>query len=129
MGRTRSNDNNEDGAKRRSLLQRQSTQLIMLASVIIGPAGITGLINAYTDPNVKQQSRIEQLEIESSSQKLKINSNKSKMEQQNMRMENYISGHEEQEKLRQQLNDKEFEHIRQLLLEIKEDVKSIKNGH
>ena len=46
-----------------------------------------------------------------------------------MRVENYIKTHEDAEDLRQQLTDKEFEQIKELLQEIKEDVKAIKNGH
>lgn len=127
MLRSRENDNSEQVYKKRRMLDTKTLYVIVAA--LVGPAGVTGLINAYTDPNVKQQARIETLETRNSSQDLGINGNKSEIAKQKMRVENYIVGHDEQVKLRQQITDKEFEHIRQLLIEIKDDVKQIKNGN
>ena len=126
--RLRDDDPNGDGAKQRSILQRKGYQILIIASMIIGPTGITGLMNAMTDPNIKIENRVDDVEIKDTSQDLQISGLRSDIKQREMRVENYIKSHSEQEALRRQLIEKEFEHMFIILEEIKKDVKDIKNG-
>ncbi len=127
--RSREKDSDEEGYSKRSPLQKRGYQGLIIASMIIGPTGITGLMNAYTDPNIKLQSRIEQTETKNTAQDLEITGLTAKDREREMRVENYIKAHSEAQALRQQMTEKDYLHIMDLLNEIKDDVKHIKNDH
>jgi len=102
--------------------------IIVILTAMFGTGGITGLTSYLTDPNIKVQAKVETLDTKTQSHELKIADITGKVQQGAMRMEYYIKSHNDEEQLKQQLIDKEFEHIKELLIEIKADVKAIKNG-
>ena len=102
----------DDGYQKRKVFDIKTIIVIMTA--LFGSSGITGLTSYLTDPNIELQT--------------KVNTVESTLEMRTMRTENYIKAHDEETQLKQQLIDKEFEHIKELLLEIKADVKVIKNN-
>jgi len=99
--------------------------IIVIMTALFGSSGITGLTSYLTDPNIELQMKVSAIEQE---EKLHYTEITAKAENQDTRMENYIKAHDNEVQLRQQLTDQEFEHIKELLQEIKTDVKSIKNG-
>ena len=115
---------NGDYAKRR-FFDLKTTLLIITA--MFGTGSITGLTSYLTDPNIKVQSEVNGLRIRANANDLKIADIVGKGQQSTMRMEYYIESHDDEEKLKQKLIDKEFEHIKELLLEIRADLKVIKN--
>lgn len=123
---TRKSDNGDEieGYKKRRMFDPKTLYIFMAA--LIGPAGVTGIINSYTDPNIKLQSRIETVEIETKSQSINILGLKGKVAKREMRVENYIKSHDVATDLRQRINDTNVEHIMELLKEIKQDVKDLK---
>lgn len=113
MNNTRQRD---DGYAKRRLFDLRTIQILLMA--LIGTGGTTGIISYLTDPNIRIQSKVNEHEI-------KIVDLNKEVELRTMRMENYVKSHNEKEELRQQLNDKEFEHIKELLLEIRADLRLI----
>lgn len=124
MANTRQRD---DGYEKRRLFDLKT--IIVILTAMFGTGGITGLTSYLTDPNIKIQTKVDVLDTTTRGQELKIADLTGKAQQSTMRMEYYIKSHSDEEQLKQQLIDKEFEHIKELLLEIKADVKAIKNGH
>ena len=128
MSQSRRADPNGDGYKQRSAFEKYKLVVFVVAA-IVGPTGITGLMNAYTDPNIKLQGRVDAVEVKQGSQDLLLNGVKGKQALREMRVENYIKSHNETVQLRQEMTDKDIKHMMELLNEIKDDVKTRKNGN
>ena len=125
IARKEDRKDNGDYAKRR-FFDLKTTLLIITA--MFGTGSITGLTSYLTDPNIKVQSEVNGLKIRANTNDLKVADITGKAQQRTMRMEYYIKSHDDEEDLREKLIDKEFEHIKELLLEIKADIKDLKNN-
>ena len=123
----RKEDKDGNGYAKRKIFDVKT--LIVLFTAMFGTGGITGITSYLTDPNLVVQAKVDKVTIKTQSHDIDINSLKAEVLQKSMRMEYYIKSHSNEEDLRQQLIDKEFKHIRELLVEIKDDLEIIKNGH
>ncbi len=108
-----------NGYDKRRWIDARTAYLVI--AMIIGSGGTTGLTSYFTNPNIGTQVQVHNHE-------LKIADLTATIERQIMRTENYIKSHDDEGDLKQQIVDSEFRHIRDLLSEIKSDIKSIKNG-
>ena len=116
----------DKGYSRRKIFDAKT--MIVMFTAMFGTGGITGLTSYLTDPNIAVQTKVDRAIVKTQAHDLDINSLKADVLQKSRRMEYYIKSHSDEEDLRQQLIDREFKHIRELLIEIKEDIKIIKNG-
>lgn len=116
---------NGDYAKRR-FFDLKTTLLIITA--MFGTGSITGLTSYLTDPNIKVQAEVNGLKVRANASDLKVADLVGKGQQSTMRMEYYIKSHNDEEELKEKLIDREFEHIKELLLEIRADLKDIKSS-
>lgn len=95
--------------------------VVLLMAAVFGSGGAVGFLNYFTDPNIQMENEIRDHNIQ-------IETLKAEQRKSQMRLENYIASHSEEEKLRERLTEKELEHIKELLQDIKEDVGKIRNG-
>lgn len=116
---------NNGYAKRRFFDLKTS---ILIITAMFGTGGITGLTSYLTDPNIRVQTKVESLNTISQKHELRITTIAGELERRKMRMENYVKTQEDKEELKQQLIDQEFKHIKDLLIEIKSDLKALRNG-
>ena len=123
----RKKDSAENGYAKRRFFDLKTTVLIITA--MFGTGGITGLTSYLTDPNIAVQAKVERVAVKTQVQDLAINSLEADVRQKSMRMEYYIKSHAGEEDLRKELIDQEFKHIKELLIEIKSDLKIIKNSN
>jgi len=121
-----SDSEGEQSYKRRVPFDLKTITVLIVA--MFGSGGVTGLVSLYTDPNVKLQTKIDTVSAQSETNKDTLTTIDSEVKQNREVFENYVKHEAEMESLRQQLIDSNHNHLKELLEEIRKDVKSIKNG-
>lgn len=107
----------DDGYEKRRAFDYKTMLVIMTA--LVGSGGVTGLISAFTDPNVKLGMRVDTIESA-------VTQNTTRAIRNYDTIEAYIKTHEKEETLKDQIVSGEFEHLKDLLNEIKNDQEEIK---
>ena len=121
-------DNNNNSRQRKTDKLFNLPDMMKLAMFLIG-GGATGAGIVATAPtNAAMDLKVHQVQERVQNHDLLINNCENTLVRQSTRAENYIKAHAEEERLRQEVIDRDIEHIKELLKEIKQDVKDIKNG-
>ena len=113
LNKPRLNDNDDNGYRKRRAFDPKTVAVLITA--ILGPAGIVGISNYFTDPNIQMQADLYDLKEQVKVNEKMATANTGQIAARTARVEEYIKTHDREESLRQQLIDQELEFIKKQL--------------